>query len=75
MSPRYQYLSFVDFLAKGTYMAPYGFNNGHKSLAIEREWGGWDNFFAGGSQMLAKACLTVFSLLSKTLKIVNEALL
>ena len=49
---RYQYLSFVSFLSKGQYMAPYAHGD-VRSLAVEREWDGWDDFFKSGSLLLA----------------------
>lgn len=49
---RYQYLSFVSFLSKGEYMAPWAHGD-VRSLAVEREWDGWDDFFKSGSLMLA----------------------
>lgn len=49
---RYQYLSFVSFLSKGVYMAPWAHGD-VRSLAVEREWDGWDDFFKSGSLMLA----------------------
>ena len=53
---RYQYLSFVSFLSKGVYMAPWAHGD-VRSLAVEREWDGWDDFFKSGSLMLASVSL------------------
>ena len=53
---RYQYLSFVSFLSKGLYMAPWAHGD-VRSLAVEREWDGWDDFFKSGSAMLASVSL------------------
>ena len=50
---RYQYLNFVDFLAKNKYMLSYG-NGPAPSLNDEHEFNNWDRFFAEGSQRLER---------------------
>ena len=44
-------------------MAPYAHGD-VRSLAVEREWDGWDDFFKSGSLLLASVC-TYLPLLHK----------
>ena len=54
---RYQYLSLVYFLSKGRYMAPWA-HTSQPSLAIEKEWDSWEDFFKTGSLQLSIVSVT-----------------
>ena len=55
---RYQYISLLHFLFLGHWPEPLGGLPHHPSLLIEKEWGGWPDFYSNASAAFPPGLLT-----------------